>query len=392
MIRRLSALGAAAAALLASMSVLGGSPALAAYPGQVGLVVFTSVDSHGVTQIWTINPATGTRRQLTTTGGQNPCWSPFGTQIAFDRGGDLWVMTATGTQQRDITNTSKVVEQDPSWSPNGRRIVYTRDLSGAVDIAVANTDGSNRKVITSNRASDYSPAWSTTNKIAFVSDRSGIPQIWVMNQDGANQHNVSRQSSDDVAPAWSPDGMHIAYAGPLDPPHSVGGDLWTMNADGSAKTPVIHQQTYSDGADPSWSADGTMLEFSANNGLGAQRLWTYSFTTGTQTQLTNEATQPYDRSGDWQPVHTAQLTLSRNSGKPGVTLHLTGSHFAKDENVTLSFVRGARSTPLTTVRTGHKGALSTSVTIPHQVASGAARIVATGTVSNLTAHAPFTVT
>lgn len=390
--RRLLAVAVAAVGAFGATSAVGGTTALAAYPGQVGLIVFSSVDSQGTTQIWTINPSTGTRRQLTTKGGSDPAWSPYGTQIAFDRRGDLWLMSATGAHQRDITNTRNTAEEDPTWSPDGRRLAYTRSRSGAVDIAVANADGSNRTVITSNPAGDYSPAWSTTNKIAFVSDRSGRRQIWVMNPDGTKQHNVSNEASDDLEPAWSPDGTQIAYSGPLDSPHSVGGDLWTMNADGSGKTPVVHQQTYSDGAYPSWSPDGSALEFSANNGLGALRLWTYSFASGQQTQLTDEASQPYDRSGDWQPVHTARLTLGRSSGKPGVSVPVTGSHFAKGEDVKLSFVHGARRTVLATVHVGKLGRFSTNVTIPRKTAAGAARIVATGEVSALTAAAAFTVT
>jgi TolB protein len=354
--------------------------------------VFTSVDSHGVTQIWTLDPTTRKRQKLTTKGGKNPCWSPYGTRIAFDRGGDLWVMSAKGAHQRNITKTRNIAEQDPSWSPDGRRLAYTRDAGGSVDIAVANADGSNRRVITSNKASDNSPAWSTKNRIAFVSNRSGRPQIWVMNPNGTNEHNVSREASDDLSPAWSPDGTRIAYAGPLIPHHSVGGDLWTMKADGSAKRAIVHQETYSDGKYPSWSPDGKTLEFSANNGLGALRLWTYSLDTGRQTQLTHETSQPYDTSGDWQPARTARVALGRSSGRPGVATKVTGSHFANRESVTLVFLRGTRRTVLATVRAGTTGRFSTSVIIPRNAAAGAAHVVAIGKVSALTARAPFTVT
>jgi TolB protein len=391
-IRRRLAGCAVAVTVLSAISVIGAGRVLAAYPGPVGLIVFSSVDSHGTTHIWTIEPTTRKRRKLTTKGGENPCWSPFGTRIAFDRGGDLWVMSATGAHQHDITKTRNVTERDPSWSPDGRRLAYTRDLGGAVDIAVANADGSNRRTITSNKASDYSPAWSTTNRIAFVSDRSGRPQIWVMHANGTSEHNVSREASDDLAPAWSPDGTRIAYAGPLNPPHSVGGDLWTMKADGSGKTAIVHQKTYSDAKYPSWSPDGKTLEFSANNGLGALRLWTYSLRTGRQTQLTHETSQPYDSSGDWQPARTAQLALGRSSGRPGVTTKVTGAHFANREPVTLLLLRGTRRTVLATVHTGARGRFSTSVIIPRNASPGAAHVVATGSLSALRVRAAFTIT
>jgi Tol biopolymer transport system component len=374
-------------------SALAESPASAAYPGHAGLIAFSSV-VNGTAQIFTINPVTGARKRLTANGGQNPCWSPYGTQIAFDRNGDLWVMNANGTHQHDITKTANVVEEDPTWSPDGRRLAYMRSAAGPWRIAVLNADGSNRKVLTTDSGTDSEPAWSTTNKIAFVSDRTGRRQIWVMNADGSNQHNVSKDASDDVDPAWSPDGTQIAYSGPMHPKDSVGGDLWTMSANGSSKTAVVHQPTgYSDGSYPAWSPDGRTLEFSANNGLGALRLWAYSFGSGQQTQLTNEKSQPYDRSGDWQPVHApAQFSLSRSSGAPGVTVTVTGEHFAKRERVALTLVRGTRHRSLVTVKAGMRGRFSTTVTIPRRITAGSWRIVGRGMVSALVARAPFTVT
>ena len=46
--------------------------------------------------------------------------------IAFERGGDIWVVEADGSNPRNVTNTPTNVEQHPVVSPDGTRIAYTR--------------------------------------------------------------------------------------------------------------------------------------------------------------------------------------------------------------------------------------------------------------------------
>ena len=49
-------------------------------------------------------------------------------------------------------------------------------------------------------------------KIAFATDRDGNGQIYTMNADGSAQTNVTNNdAADDLAPAWSPDGTKIAF-------------------------------------------------------------------------------------------------------------------------------------------------------------------------------------
>ena len=46
--------------------------------------------------------------------------------IAFERGGDIWVVEADGSNPRNVTNTPTNVEKHPVVSPDGTRIAYTR--------------------------------------------------------------------------------------------------------------------------------------------------------------------------------------------------------------------------------------------------------------------------
>jgi len=67
--------------------------------------------------------------------------------------------------------------------------------------------------LTTNSATDQSPAWSADgSQIAFVSDRDGRMDLWVMDRDGSGQHKVisGEAGSSDFEPTWSPDGERLA--------------------------------------------------------------------------------------------------------------------------------------------------------------------------------------
>ncbi len=102
--------------------------------------VFTATALHSNPDIWTMGADGGGKARLTTDSRAetNPAFSPDGSQIAFtDRRaqsdlhsivsypGDVYVMNADGTRQRDLTagattgfyNDEKADDEDPSWQP-----------------------------------------------------------------------------------------------------------------------------------------------------------------------------------------------------------------------------------------------------------------------------------
>lgn len=100
------------------------SPASATFSGTDGLIVYVKSN-----QIYTIPPAGGTPKQLTTsTSGKNyrPEWSPDGSRIAYineTSSGvkDIWTMSATGTAKTKRTAIGQLTA-GPTWSPDGARI------------------------------------------------------------------------------------------------------------------------------------------------------------------------------------------------------------------------------------------------------------------------------
>ena len=111
--------------------------------------------------IYTVNVATGTIKQLTNNPGPDvdPTWAPGGARIAFTRfssgNSDIWVMRSDGSGQVNITGSSPATEHQPTWSPDGQKIAFTRGNGSQAQIFKMSTDGTAVKVITGGD----SPSW-----------------------------------------------------------------------------------------------------------------------------------------------------------------------------------------------------------------------------------------
>ena len=122
--------------------------------------------------------------------GEDPTWRPDGVEIAYvnrfgtaDTGGIRASRVLDGTGRRTIVadNGDPVQTHDPDFSPDGSKIAC--EIGG--DIHVIPTTGGTPAPLTNDPASDDSPAWSPDGtKIAFTSYRDGNAEIYVMNADG----------------------------------------------------------------------------------------------------------------------------------------------------------------------------------------------------------------
>lgn len=78
-----------------------------------------------------------------------PAWSPDGAHIAYRRNADLAVANNDGSNQRILINGRGLLIYDaPAWSPDGAWIAFTRDtLNDGEIVEIVHPDGSNRRVI-----------------------------------------------------------------------------------------------------------------------------------------------------------------------------------------------------------------------------------------------------
>lgn len=93
----------------------------------------------------------------------------------------------------------------PQYSPDGKQVVYMVLQQPVWQIAVANADGSNQRLLTRVDPLDFvhpnsaAPVWSPDgSKIMFLSDRNGKWEFFTMNPDGSGQLQVLKNISDQI--------------------------------------------------------------------------------------------------------------------------------------------------------------------------------------------------
>jgi hypothetical protein len=299
--RRLSgaALLALAIAFLAPTTV-----AKAAFPGDNGMIAFTSTRDNGTGDIYAMNPDGSGAKRLTTTGvSDSPAWSPNGQRIAFASGRDgdwdVYVMNADGSGVTNLTAGSGALDTTQAWSPDGTKIAFMSDRTGNYEIYTMSSDGSNQINRTNNPASDEEPAWSPDGaRIAFVSLRGGGEhEIWAMNADGSGATNLTNDTSvGEYDPNWSPDGTRIAFTTFRD----SNLEIYKMNANGTGRVRVTNNAVDID-REPAWSPDGAKIAFSSYRSTTNQGIFVINADGGGEARLSPGST--YDTSPNWQPFH-----------------------------------------------------------------------------------------
>jgi tricorn protease len=134
--------------------------------------------------------------------------------IAFEYGGDLWVVSRNGGQARRVTSTQGV-ELDPYFSPDGSQIAYTSTVAGNTDVYVVPTAGGDPKRLTFHPTLDRVRGWTPDGRsVVFASTRTAAPQqaywrLWTIPIDGGLPTPLPMPRAFSIA--YSPDGKKLAY-------------------------------------------------------------------------------------------------------------------------------------------------------------------------------------
>ncbi|MEJ2708063.1 MAG: DUF5050 domain-containing protein [Anaerolineales bacterium] len=175
---------------------------------------------------------------------------------AYDQ---ICIMNADGSERKQLTD-DQATNFYPSLSPDGQWVVFSSRLDGNFEIYIMDVDGKNRQQLTDGIGNLYAPEISPNgNRIVFTGDQGGKQSIWVMKVDGGNARPLTEGSSD-VDPSWSPDGEQIAFASARDGKTQ----LYIMTADGS-NLHAVNPNMPKVGGRSSWSPEGDWLTFYAGD-------------------------------------------------------------------------------------------------------------------------------
>jgi Tol biopolymer transport system component/DNA-binding winged helix-turn-helix (wHTH) protein len=313
--------------------------------------------SRGVTSIYTI-PVAGGEEHRAITGSQfgwGLAWTADGRDIVFGRAswlarsGWLWNVRAQGGEPerlqfgqegtepsirgnrlvyaRQITNlniwrrklnsahlsvtsdkllSSTTIESGPQFSPDGSRIAFESTRSGASEVWVCRSDGTDLLQLTHFNTVTGTPRWSPDGQqIAFDSRASGNAEIFVMDSRGGSVRKLTNDASTDVVPSWARDGSWVYFAS------DRGGDwqMWKMPSAGGAAVQVTRHGGYG-GFE---SLDGKFLYYA--KGATVAGLWRIPTRGGEETEVIGSLEPGYW--GYWGIVENGIYYLN-TTGKPGV--------------------------------------------------------------------------
>ncbi len=137
--------------------------------------------------------------------------------VAFEYGGDLWVVPRTGGDARRLTATPSL-ETDPYFSPDGSEIAYTATVAGNTDVYVIPVTGGEPRRLTYHPGADVVRGWTPDGKrVVFASSRGTLPtpgansffRLWTVSVDGDMPQPLPMPRA--YAGSFSPDGKRMAY-------------------------------------------------------------------------------------------------------------------------------------------------------------------------------------
>jgi serine/threonine protein kinase/Tol biopolymer transport system component len=167
--------------------------------------------------LWLVSPESGDSRKLITDG-INPNVSWNGERLVFERGAELWIAKADGTEQRRIENLSpidfRVAQRRPALSPDGTLIAFFQNEPGVPwgDIWIIPATGGVARRLTWDSSRWGGLTWTPDSRyIVFSSERGGSMTLWKVPVAAGKPEPVLFSAGEDTDPEVSRDGRNLIY-------------------------------------------------------------------------------------------------------------------------------------------------------------------------------------
>jgi TolB protein len=164
-------------------------------------------NAHGDSEIDVVNLDGSNRRSVfdSDSGSFGPTWSPDGQQILFSIGTffdsefGLWTVNADGSGARQLGVRGSLYDAgQPAWSPDGSEIAFRSEPG--LDIEVARTDGSGRRLLAAGPAHD--PDWTSDGRLIYTKGPTfGPTRIFI--SDGGAERQLIPDATALVRPSYS---------------------------------------------------------------------------------------------------------------------------------------------------------------------------------------------
>jgi Tol biopolymer transport system component len=206
-----------------------------------------------------------------------PDFSVDGHTIAFVRGGDVYVMRADGTGQRQLTSGAEV-DSRPLVSPNGKYVLFERRASAGAprDLYTVRVGGGNAHALTASPDDDheasFSPDGCTIAFVRSVAETGGgtADDIYTVRPSGIRLRRLTRTSAiDEFAPRDLDETIVYSRGESTEGPGAYA-DIYAMNEDGRKVRKLIAGTGSSFVEDA--TAGGKTILFRRDQGLWVKHL------------------------------------------------------------------------------------------------------------------------
>jgi Tol biopolymer transport system component/DNA-binding winged helix-turn-helix (wHTH) protein len=262
----------------------------AAFSPDGALIAFRRSQGDSDDEIYLVPSDGGPEQKLTSR--SNPidglAWSADGKRIVFSSGratslGSIWSLPLSGGQPVSVT-TPLTHTSSPTVSPVTDRVAYVNSPNNVSVWRIPMNERRNAEPFVTTNFFDSSAVYSPDGTyVAFRSDRTGANEIWICRSDGSEPKRITHFDGPMTgSPRWSLDGRSLAF----DSRVRGRADIYVVNLDNYEPMRITDSAaTNSDNVVPAWSHDGRAVYYSSDR-TGDWQIWRHSLDTSTDAQIT----------------------------------------------------------------------------------------------------------